>query len=106
VESYCRAVVTVGVIECIAGIEMRDPAEYFTLLADSQRMMRSAVDELTGSNAITNPAYLAQAICSCIETEYPDRYWFIECCTGQDRDGWCQVFSPPARKWSLVQEVG
>jgi hypothetical protein len=105
VESYCRAVVTSGAIECIAGVEMRYPGEFFEVLAEAQRLMREAIDGLDGSHAVTNPAFLAHAIRELIESAWPDRYWFIECCTGQDRDGWCQVFSPPARRWALVQEV-
>jgi hypothetical protein len=105
VESYCRGTVTEGTIEAIVGIEMRDGAEFFDLLAASHQLMREAIASLSGSHTVASPPMLAWAIRNRIESLWPDRYWFLECASTDVRDGWCQIFSPPARKWSLVQEV-
>lgn len=95
VEKYCRAVHTEGSVELILGIELRDTAEYFSLLAASKMLLRDAVDSLAGSHAVTNPAMLAEAVERDVVKQWPDRYWFIEVSLASDRDGWTQVYQKP-----------
>ena len=106
VESYVRSVVEVEAtrIECIAGIELRDPSEYLDIHAAAKALMREAIASMDGSHGVANPARLADAVRKRIEERWPDRYWFCEVAWGE-RDGWCQVFSPPRRTWRLVQEA-
>lgn len=105
VESYARAVlVTDAGLELIAGIEMRDPAEFMDLLAQSRAMMREAITSLDGSHTVVSPPVIAWAVRARIEAQWPDRYWFLEVGSLADQ-GWTQVFSPPSRRWTLIQEA-
>ena len=104
VESYVRATYTTGSIELIMGVQFTDPAEYFDLLAASHALMREAVASLEGSHTVASPPMLAWAVRERIEAKWPGRYWFCETCNTEERDGWCQVYSPRSRRWSLVEE--
>jgi hypothetical protein len=107
IERYVRAVYCAEGpgLELILGVQYDNAVEYFGLLSIGKMLLRDAVDSLSGSHAVTNPALLAEAVEREVVKQWPDRYWFLEICHGEDRDGWVQVFSPPARRWTLVQEV-
>lgn len=93
VESYCRATCEApeSRIETITGVEMRDSAEWFELLAQSKALMAAAIAAVTGSHQVANPAVLAAEIRWRIEALWPDRFWFLEVAWGE-RDGWVQIF--------------
>jgi hypothetical protein len=97
VEKYCRAVCTEGSVELILGVELRGATEWFQLLAISKMLLRDAVDSLSGSHAVTNPALLAEAVEAKVIEQWPERYWFLEVCSATEWDGWVQIFSPAPR---------
>lgn len=93
-ERYVRSVVESNGIELVLGIAYTDAAEYFNLLSVSKQLLRAAVDSLSGSHAVTNPALLAEAVETEVVKQWPGRAWFVEVCSESDRDGWIQIFQP------------
>ncbi len=95
-EAYVRAVVTVpartGDVEMIAGVEMRDVAEFEAIKSEAQSLMLAAWIDIASENM--TEAGLAERVESGIKRTWPDRAYFIETCVGGERDGWCQIFRP------------
>jgi hypothetical protein len=97
VERYVRSVVESNGIELVLGVSYDNAVEYFGLLSISQMLLRDAVDSLSGSHSVTNPALLAEAVEAKVIEQWPERYWFLEVCSATERDGWVQIFSPAPR---------
>lgn len=97
IERYVRSVVETNGIELVLGVQYENPVDYFGLLSVSKMLLRDAVDSLSGSHAVTNPALLADAVEREVVKQWPERYWFLEVCSASERDGWTQIFQPAPR---------
>jgi hypothetical protein len=104
-EAYVRATLevqdaTLGPLEIITGIEMRDDLD-FEWLRDSAKLLMRHVAEATariaditrGKVAPTVPGIAADVEFQ-IKRYFPDRAYFIEVCGGTERDGWVQIYQP------------
>lgn len=87
-EAYVRSSLTMGAVEVVTGIEMRDPDEYWDLLDASKRLVHSALIGWLGGS----PAKHAERVEDKMLERWPDRDGFIEVCVGDDRDGWVQIY--------------
>jgi hypothetical protein len=104
-EAYARATVNVGGFrpsfdhgfELIAGLELRDGDEFGDLRDRLILAMRNAWAEAGRLKVRGDTIAVAAAVERWIVKDWPDRYWFLEVCSLDDRDGWVQVYQPPER---------
>lgn len=104
-EAYVRATLevqdaTLGPLEIITGIEMRDDLD-FEWLRDSAKVIMEYIAKQAASITVLSKGSMlptVPGIAASVEREiqryFPDRAYFIEVCGGTERDGWVQIYQP------------
>lgn len=89
-EAYVRAVVKVGDIEVIAGLELR-PDDNYRALRGAVRVLIFRV--INNYHAMMNDPAMAGDVETMLAAKWPDRAYFIEVSSEPD-EGWVQIFDP------------
>lgn len=84
-----------GMTELIAGVQMKDIAEFSALKLRAVEIMEAVVNSRPCHQWHEwTVAELAELVEAGIKAEWPERAYFLEVCCGGERDGWVQIFQP------------